>query len=720
MAILRKLPAAVAVAALTATLVGCGSSDVRDERDQALMERDAAQAELEQTQTELQTELEAAQAELEAAQAEAEAAQAEAEAQLEMERMQAEEAAAEAAAAAEQALMEEEAARMAAEEALKTAEGERDALQETADEATTAADIATAKALLASLQDADPDAVPAGGDAMRRPLGYPTTAGVGRQYGATLEDPNPDTFPVLGGTLYTTVSLLAIPDAATPATIVDATPLVYARVPDPAAPSGANSRAKVTASSDGEVAVAVTGYTQTTNVPDMIEGFRGVELEKPAATSHRQAWVYTDIDDATAGSGSAKLEALYHFTSVPGEKTFSVDPRGDDAEEDAIPWGAVTRIGSAITTVGPTGAEQLTSFAGSVKGVSGTFWCTGTCTAPATNPNTGVVGDTSDATGDGRNDGFVTADDSTGTGAPAGTWTFTVDPGATIDVADDDGYLAFGWWLHKRGDDKPTAERMNVATFAQAYGLAPRRPEQTVDATTRAVTAITTPSAKADTPQIAGNGVFLTGTATYSGGAAGKYAIAESTTDSAEGGHFTANATLTADFDADSDGNIGNGNDVDGIKLTGMIDNFMTGDMARDWTVSLSYDANSGAVNGTSDAQEASRTDAALGRYMESPTMLGDIGTGAGFDVSGVCAGFTGANAGTSAGCGVASAAWDLGGASPGRGGWSATYYGASAGLETDHPTAIIGRFGAGIRGVAQITGAFGATMDMEEEMADN
>ena len=44
MAILRTLPAAVAVAALTVTLVGCGSSDVRDERDQARMERDEAQA----------------------------------------------------------------------------------------------------------------------------------------------------------------------------------------------------------------------------------------------------------------------------------------------------------------------------------------------------------------------------------------------------------------------------------------------------------------------------------------------------------------------------------------------------------------------------------------------------------------------------------------------------------------------------------------------------
>ena len=40
------------------------------------------------------------------------------------------------------------------------------------------------------------------------------------------------------------------------------------------------------------------------------------------------------------------------------------------------------------------------------------------------------------------------------------------------------------------------------------------------------------------------------GSATYKGGAAGKYAVASTTADASyEGGHFTADATLMVDFD---------------------------------------------------------------------------------------------------------------------------------------------------------------------------
>ena len=44
--------------------------------------------------------------------------------------------------------------------------------------------------------------------------------------------------------------------------------------------------------------------------------------------------------------------------------------------------------------------------------------------------------------------------------------------------------------------------------------------------------------------------VAVEGSATYKGGAAGKYAILSTTDESASGGHFTANATLRANFDA--------------------------------------------------------------------------------------------------------------------------------------------------------------------------
>ena len=629
MAILRKLPAAVAVAALTATLVGCGSSDVRDERDEALMERDEARAELEQTQTErdqAQTDLEAAQAERDQAQTDLETAQAEAEA-AEQARMEAEQARMEAEQARmdeeqarmdeEQARMDEEAARMAAEEAREMAEGERDTLQEAADEAAAAAASATAKALLASLGDVDPDPVPTGGTAETD----------------TRINPPAETFPVFMKMLYMN-NVVATDGSLTSG--------------DPATAS---------ATSGGDVGVSVTGYSETENVPDMIEGFRGVEL----MAKDRTLWIYTDIMDATAGTHEEKLDAMYRSTSAADKA--KVYPMRAAAEDGNIPWENARRDDTMLVTTGlATETTAVHKFTGSVDGVPGTFSCTGAntaCVAPMAN----------------RTDGGLSAESITATITGTAGWEFApTDPDGTEagDAKADTDYLAFGWWLHKRGATQPIDEQMNVAVFAQATGLTKRMADDTDDATT----------------ELAGTGTELTGSATYMGGAAGKYAMESTIEDTAQGGHFTAMAKFTANFDADADGDSADGNDRTGISLTGMIDNFMTGDMARDWTVELTYDDNTAATD------VASRTTA-----MESPVALGDIMTGA-------C---TGANT-----CGVATATWDTGGASEGMGTWTASYYGGKK--TTDIPTAVAGTFDATIReGVARIIGAFGATMMMDD-----
>ena len=65
--------------------------------------------------------------------------------------------------------------------------------------------------------------------------------------------------------------------------------------------------------------------------------------------------------------------------------------------------------------------------------------------------------------------------------------------------------------------------------------------------------------------------------------------MASAAEDMYEGGHFTAMATLVVDFDADllPAAGVDNG----GVALSGMIDNFMTGDTARpDWSVTLTAD----------------------------------------------------------------------------------------------------------------------------------
>ena len=59
----------------------------------------------------------------------------------------------------------------------------------------------------------------------------------------------------------------------------------------------------------------------------------------------------------------------------------------------------------------------------------------------------------------------------------------------------------------------------------------------------------------------------LQGTATYSGGAAGKYALHSTTGGTNDAGHFTADATLEANFNNDT--------------VSGTIDGFM----GADWSV---------------------------------------------------------------------------------------------------------------------------------------
>jgi len=103
-------------------------------------------------------------------------------------------------------------------------------------------------------------------------------------------------------------------------------------------------------------------------------------------------------------------------------------------------------------------------------------------------------------------------------------------------------YASYGWWLHKSEDGKT----YTASAFAANRGAVP------------AASGITA----------------LRGTATYMGGAAGKYALSSTTGGDNDAGHFTADVTLNADFNDD--------------EVTGTIDNFTGADgMARTWSVEL-------------------------------------------------------------------------------------------------------------------------------------
>ena len=132
------------------------------------------------------------------------------------------------------------------------------------------------------------------------------------------------------------------------------------------------------------------------------------------------------------------------------------------------------------------------------------------------------------------------------------------------------------------------------------------------------------------------------------------------TDDSASGGHFTAAATLTANFDVDSTPDDTNGNDGLNVSIGGVINKFTTGDMSRpNWKVTLTAPAASANVASIADAD----------------------------------------------------ATWKTGGAVDGMGKWSANFYGTED--DTMHPTAATGEFNAAIPvtgEIARISGAFGAT----------
>ena len=122
--------------------------------------------------------------------------------------------------------------------------------------------------------------------------------------------------------------------------------------------------------------------------------------------------------------------------------------------------------------------------------------------------------------------------------ASTGSWSFTPDPGAMITVPDQD-WMAYGAWL-TTPDSAAGDHRLGVFF----NGMDPYNPAQNTFLATDAA--------------------GLRGSATYSGGATGVYVYGTGS------GLFTAEATLTANFDANSNGM----DDAGDYSISGRIDNF--------------------------------------------------------------------------------------------------------------------------------------------------
>ncbi|MCY4285546.1 MAG: hypothetical protein OXC65_09400 [Thiotrichales bacterium] len=353
---------------------------------------------------------------------------------------------------------------------------------------------------------------------------------------------------------------------------------------------------------------------------DVSPSFTGLE-EQSAPVSPLGGWSGADYmnEDGKGDSKVTNTARIYSNADAPKSFSFLSEKAGhglDAAEGDDVYTVPSDTANANIGGSGFPSGGQLTyrtdssrKFSGTFMGASGEYACTASdetgCTA--THGENGIT--------------------------LAGTWTFTPVAGATV-MREDRSYLFFGWWLREDKDGPVRASAF--------YG-------------TTGVTGDLAPAA------LAGSALPASGTATYEGEAAGKFAIRYG--DNADAGHFTADAELEATFGEGSNS-----------KLSGTIDNFRLNDGSTDPGWSVSLEEEEGVTN----------------------SMFTRTGT-------------TGDDA-------VVATKWSMGedDAAPGQTGyWEAQMFQegeAVDGVTSNLPTTVVGKFHAGFGGTHKMVGAFGAT----------
>ena len=301
----------------------------------------------------------------------------------------------------------------------------------------------------------------------------------------------------------------------------------------------------------------------------------GVMLEAGASAGALGSWNGMDYAHST-GTGDAKVtnEARVYTnegpgTSKPFAEAYTILPANDaNAGSVLLVNGGVPQSDIELKDVMAAAFEHdgernhpipsnnlALKVRGTFDGARGEFSCTGTCTS--------------------TNDG---------SGAPSalgGTWHFKPDTGVMVNEPDPE-YLYYGWWVSKDKNDMPTA----ASAFAGV-----------VEGTAGSLDRAWTGAWSSDAPH--------TGSATYAGNAVGKFAMNNPLDSTGNGGHFTADAMLSAKFSGDNPG------------VTGTIDNFRLNDAPEDqgWSVSLALGAfgDDGAIapvddDSTGDVNESMNT----------------------------------------------------------------------------------------------------------------
>ena len=300
--------------------------------------------------------------------------------------------------------------------------------------------------------------------------------------------------------------------------------------------TGASDTDGVISVTIGTAAAVPLAEDKKTTVADL-HGWEGKKhtAEPTGDAGTYEARVYSDVRPtegrkfgsaaAVTATGDFEYELTAASATNPGELAIT----GDTAVATRIDSSSFDQSAGTKEFKLPTNTLRV-SLSGTYHGVSGTYYCTPAAASTCASRKAAEgfdLGSTLDA------DNVFTA----------GGWTFKPsDPNAKVMDMADTVYASYGWWIH-------TSEDGNTYT-ASAF--------ETSRGTVPAASALDT----------------LQGTATYVGGAAGKYALSSATGGTNDAGHFTARATLNADFSDDS--------------ITGTIDGFMDGDgNMKDWSVEL-------------------------------------------------------------------------------------------------------------------------------------
>ena len=293
---------------------------------------------------------------------------------------------------------------------------------------------------------------------------------------------------------------------------------------DPLASSGDEERtAAYSGTNDADITVTIGTAPQV------------LKEDKKATVAANHGWAGKKYAASGTGVDGTYEAVVYSNVGDPKEGDPFNKMYGDDLNEttgeltiDTTGEGVAGRVASSSFDQSAGKKEfkkgdnlERVIIAGSYHGVSGSYYCT---------PNSNLTCSATVAAS-----GFTLA---------GGTWTFKPANAETkVTSMSDTSYASYGWWLHKSAN----GNTFTASAFVDDKGT-----------DVEAASGITA----------------LRGTATYMGGAAGKYALYSSTGGTNDAGHFTAKATLEADFNANM--------------ITGTIDEFMGADgQSRNWSVEL-------------------------------------------------------------------------------------------------------------------------------------